>query len=40
VVERLKKDFFDEKTNGVLQEKEGAVIVEYNDGEIKIVDNM
>jgi hypothetical protein len=40
VVERLKKDFFDEKTNGVLQEKEGAVIVEYNDGQINIVEDL
>jgi hypothetical protein len=40
VVERLKTDFFDEKTNGVLQEKEGAVIVEYNDGQINIVEDL
>jgi len=40
VVERLKTDSFDEKINKLLQEKEGAVVVEYNDGEIKIVEDL
>jgi len=40
VVERLKKDFFDDKTNELLQQKEGAVIVEYQDGEIKILEDL
>jgi hypothetical protein len=40
IVERLKKDFFDNKTNDLLQQKEGAVIVEYQDGEIKIIEDL
>jgi hypothetical protein len=40
VVERLKTDSFDEKTNNLLQQKEGAVIVEYQDGEIKILEDL
>jgi hypothetical protein len=40
VVEKLKMNSFDEKTNKLLQEKEGAVVVEYNDGEIKIVEDL
>ena len=40
VVERLKTDSFDEKTNNLLQQKEGAVMVEYQDGEIKIIEDL
>lgn len=38
VVEKISKIVFDENTNKTLQEKEGAVIVEYNDGQIKIIE--
>jgi hypothetical protein len=40
VIERLNVDSFDEKTNSILQQKEGAVIVEYQDGEIKILEDL
>ena len=38
VVEKISKILFDNETNSLLQEKEGAVIVEYNDGQIKIIE--
>jgi hypothetical protein len=40
VIERLNVDSFDEKTNSILQQKEGAVMVEYVDGEIKIIEDL
>jgi hypothetical protein len=40
VIERLNVDSFDEKTNSILQQKEGAVMVEYQDGEIKIIEDL
>jgi hypothetical protein len=40
VVHKISKIVFDDKTNDLLQQKEGAVIVEYQDGEIKILEDL
>jgi hypothetical protein len=40
VVQRLDNKIFDDKTNKLLQQKEGAVIVEYNEGQIKILEDL
>jgi hypothetical protein len=40
VVHKISKIVFDDKTNDLLQQKEGVVIVEYQDGEIKILEDL